>query len=96
MCFQYSKKFGKEKMNVKIEVFKRNCEYKVRMKTSHMEAVTSYVVKECEDGKSEVTYTEESVGRNVNAFDSMSFKFATKKQLLKMESYILSKRDSKN
>lgn len=51
MCFQYSKKFGKEKMNVKIEVFKRNCEYKVRMKTSHMEAVTSYVVKECEDGK---------------------------------------------
>ena len=48
--FQYSKKFGKEKMNVKIEVFKRNCEYKARMKTSHMEAVTSYVVKECEDG----------------------------------------------
>lgn len=46
--------------------------------------------------KSEVTYTEESVGRKVNAFDSMRFKFATKKQLLKMESYILSKRDSKN
>lgn len=94
--FQYSKKFGKEKMNVKIEVFKRNCEYKARMKTSHMEAVTSYMVKECEDGKSEVTYTEESIGRKVNAFDSMRFKSATKKQLSKMESYILSKRDSKN
>lgn len=91
--FQYSKKHGKEKMHVKIEVFKRNSEYKARMKTEKMEAVTSYLVKEKED-KIEVTYCEESIGHKVNAFDKMRFKSAAKSQLSKIESYILSKRDS--